>query len=265
MLSITKVEKCPHCWSENIVKNGFTKAANQRVLCKDCLKSRVLHKKYAQKLDMSDPCAIRRCFLERISLRGVCRVFLISYYQVYKQLNLCFLLLPDFKTQIKTRANAQVAENKEVDDLVKDDVLEFDELCGFCQSKKNKQWLWAALSRKTKQIVAYVIGDRSEKTFRRLIRKIPLEYLRLDSFSDYWKSYSILKAKNNHCQSGNHSQVGKESGQTNHIERYWATLRARISRYVRKSLSFSRKLRYHHLITKLFIIDYNQNCLSTLF
>jgi insertion element IS1 protein InsB len=243
MLSITKLEKCPHCSSENIVKNGFTKGGNQRVLCHTCSKSRVLHRKSEQDVDIK---SVRRSFLERMSLCGVSRVFLISYYRVYKELNICFLLLPNFKTQ--------VADKQE-----DNDVLEFDELCGFCQSKKNKQWVWAALSRKTRQVVAYVIGDRSEKTFRRLIRKIPIEYLKSKSFSDYWKSYAILKAK------GNHQQVGKESGQTNHIERYWATLRARITRYVRKSLSFSRNLRYHHLVTKLFIVDYNQNCSSTLF
>ncbi len=242
MLSVIQTEKCPHCSSENIVRNGFTKGGNQRVLCRDCLKSRVLHRKCAQKIDLQ---AVRRSFLERMSLCGVCRVFLISYYRVYRELNLCFLLLPDFKTQVIEKEGV-------------DDTLEFDELCGFCQKKKNKQWIWAALSRRTKQIIAYVIGDRSEKTFRRLIRKIPIEYLKCQSFSDHWKSYAILKAK------GNHQQVGKESGQTNHIERYWATLRARIARYVRKSLSFSRNLRYHHLVTKLFIVDYNQNCLSTL-
>ena len=243
MLSVTKLEKCPCCSSENIVKNGFTKGGNQRVLCHDCLKSRVLHRKCSQDFDFE---AVRRSFLERMSLCGVSRVFLISYYQVYKELNLCFLLLPNFKSH--------VFENKHLTDII-----EFDELCGFCQKKKNKQWIWAAFSRNTRQIVAYVIGDRSEITFRRLIRKIPIEYLKCQSFSDYWKSYAILKAK------GNHQQVGKESGQTNHIERYWATLRARITRYVRKSLSFSRKLKYHHLVTKLFIIDYNQNCASTLF
>ncbi len=225
------------------VKNGFTQGGNQRVLCYDCLKSRVLHRKISHDFDVE---AIQRSFLERMSLCGVSRVFLISYYQVYKELNLCFLLLPNFKSQVPA--------NKQFTDIIK-----FDELCGFCQKKKNKQWIWAAMSRNTKQIVASVIGDRSELTFKKLIRKIPLEYLKCQSFSDYWKSYAILKAK------GNHQQVGKESGQTNHIERYWATLRARITRYVRKSLSFSRKLRYHHLVTKMFIIKYNQNCLSTLF
>ena len=193
MLSITKIEKCPCCASENIVKNGFTKAGNQRVLCHDCLKSRVLYRKFSQDFDFE---AVRRSFLERMSLCGVSRVFLISYYQVYKELNLCFMLLPDFKSQ--------VSGNKQLTDII-----EFDELCGFCQKKKNKQWLWAALSRNTRQIVAYVIGDRSELTFKRLIRKIPLEYLKCQSYSDYWKSYAILKAK------GNHKQVGKESGQTN--------------------------------------------------
>ena len=187
-----------------------------------------------------------RSFTERLSLCGVSRVFLVSYYYVYQKLNSVCLLLPNFRTQ--------VADNQGVNDT-----LEFDELCGFVRNKKNKQWLWAALSRKTRQIVAYVIGDRSEQTFKRLIRKIPIEYLKCQSYSDYWKSYAILKAK------GNHKQVGKESGQTNHIERYWATLRARITRYVRKSLSFSRSLRYHHLVTKMFMVDYNQNCLSTLF
>ena len=107
------------------------------------------------------------------------------------------------------------------------------------------------------QIVAYVIGDRSEATFRRLLRKTPVEYLRCASYSDHWKSYRILLSK------GNHQQVGKESGKTNHIERWNATLGARISRYVRKSLSFSRKLKYHHLVAKLFIIDYNQSCINT--
>ena len=102
------------------VKNGFTKEGNQRVLCHDCGKSRVLHRKFSHDFDFE---AVRRSFLERMSLCGVSRVFLISYYQVYKELNLCFLLMPNFKSQ--------VSENKNLTD-----VLEFDELCGFCQKKK---------------------------------------------------------------------------------------------------------------------------------
>ena len=241
MLTVTKVEKCPKCGSTDIVKNGFTRHGNQRIKCKACEKSPVLHPKKQHQYDTD--CLVRS-FLERLSLLGVSRVFALSYYQVYHQLNITCLTLPNFKTQI-------------VDCKTDKGVLEFDELCGFCGKKANKQWVWAALCKATRQIVGYVIGDRSEATFKRLLRKIPSDYLRLKSYSDYWKSYKIL------CSKGNHRQVGKGSGKTNHIERYWATLRARMSRYVRKSLSFSRKLRYHHLVTKLFILNYNQECINT--
>ncbi|MDZ7900192.1 MAG: hypothetical protein U5N85_19490 [Arcicella sp.] len=57
--------------------------------------------------------AVRRSVLERMSLCGVSRVFLISYYQVYKELNLCFRLLPNFKSQ--------VIENKQLTDIIEFD------------------------------------------------------------------------------------------------------------------------------------------------
>jgi IS1 family transposase len=34
--------------------------------------------------------------------------------------------------------------------------------------KKNKRWLWTAISRKIRKIVAYYIGDRSEKSCKEL-------------------------------------------------------------------------------------------------
>ena len=241
MLAVTKIDQCPKCGSEKIVKNGFTRHKNQRLLCENCQKTTVLHPKKTPRMDVQ---MLVGSFLERLSLCGVSRVFALSYDKVYQQLNLTCLLLPHFKTQVADCNHTNYT-------------LEFDELGGFCGSKKNKQWLWAALCKETRQIVAYVIGDRSEETFRRLVREIPLAYLRCPSFSDHWKSYKKL------CRKGNHEQVGKESGKTNHIERYWATLRARLSRYVRKSLSFSRKLKYHHLVTKLFICSYNQECINT--
>lgn len=49
-----------------------------------------------------------------------------------------------------------------------DDMLELDELWSFVLQKDAKRWLWVALCRRTRQIVAFVIGDRSEKTCRRL-------------------------------------------------------------------------------------------------
>ena len=60
------------------VKNGFTHGGNQRVLCNDCGKTRVLHRKFSHNFDFE---AVRRSFLERMSLCGVSRVFLISYHR----------------------------------------------------------------------------------------------------------------------------------------------------------------------------------------
>jgi transposase-like protein len=97
MLTVTKIEKCPNCCSENIVKNGFTRHKNQRVLCSDCGKSLVLNRK---KKSYPDSSALVRSFIERLSLCGVSRIFAISYYRVYHELNLTCLLLPNFKTQV---------------------------------------------------------------------------------------------------------------------------------------------------------------------
>ena len=236
---IVKLHCCPNCGSKNIVKNGRTVYGAQRCLCHDCGKTRVIERKVKQ--DNTE--FIQRSFLERLSLRGICRVFKLSLSTLYFMLQLETQSLPNFRESI---APVQLG-----------DILEFDELCGFVGKKANKRWLWVALNRTNRQVVGYVIGDRSSQTFKRLIRKIPNEYLACQSYSDLWKSYRILQAK------GNHKLVTKDTGQTNHIERWNCTLRQRVSRYVRKSLAFSKIDKFHHLMTKLFIFDYNRNIINT--
>ena len=65
MLAVTKIEQCPKCGNENIVKNGFTRHKNQRVLCKSCQKTAVLHPKKTPRMDLQ---MLVRSFLERLSL-----------------------------------------------------------------------------------------------------------------------------------------------------------------------------------------------------
>ena len=45
-----------------------------------------------------------------------------------------------------------------------DTILELDELWSFVFKKNNKAWIWIALCRKTRQLVAYAVGDRSAGT-----------------------------------------------------------------------------------------------------
>jgi insertion element IS1 protein InsB len=54
-----------------------------------------------------------------------------------------------------------------------------------------------------------------------------------------------------------HRASTKLSRKTNHVERFNCTLRQRVSRLVRATLSFSKKLANHIGAIKYFICDYN--------
>ncbi len=54
--------------------------------------------------------------------------------------------------------------------------LELDELWSFVLKKANQSWIWIALCRKTRQVVAYALGDRSKQTCLRLWERIPAAY-----------------------------------------------------------------------------------------
>ncbi|MCD4686607.1 MAG: hypothetical protein K8S97_11790 [Anaerolineae bacterium] len=116
--------------------------------------------------------------------------------------------------------------------------------------------MWVALCRRTRQIVAYFIGDRSEASCLQLWRRIPLPYTRCHSFSDFWATYQRIFALDRH------QSVGKDSGQTNPIERWFNTLRQRVARFVRKTLSFSKSDKCHELVFRLFVHRYNLACIS---
>jgi len=137
-----------------------------------------------------------------------------------------------------------------------DDILELDEVWSFVLKKKNKRWLWTAICRRTRQIVSYVIGDRSEATCRQLWQGIPDIYKHCLTYSDFWEAYSNVFPEETH------QSVGKETGQTNHMERWNNTLRQWNARYTRKTLSFSKKDFYHDLVTRIFIVRYNLSKLS---
>ena len=121
----------------------------------------------------------------------------------------------------------------------------------FCAQEDQYTRLWTVLCRRTRQIIAFVIGDRSENTCRRLWKKVPIEYRHCLSYSDFWDAYQkVLPQEAHHA-------IGKESGQTSHMERWYCTLRQHQARYVRKTLSFSKRDAFHHMVTKWFIVDHN--------
>lgn len=116
------------------------------------------------------------------------------------------------------------------------------------------RWLWVALCRRTRQVIAYAFGDRSERTCRRLWEKVPEDFRQVFCYSDFWEAYrSVIPAEQ-------HEAVGKESGETNHIERWNCTLRQRLGRFTRKTLSFSKCDVMHEICLRLFLHTYNRAC-----
>ena len=131
-------------------------------------------------------------------------------------------------------------------------ILECDELWSFVGKKKRQQWIWLALNRETREIVGVAIGSRRRSTARKLWASLPSVYRQCAiCITDFWEAYqTVLPSKR-------HRAVGKDSGQTNHIERFNNTLRQRCSRLVRRTLSFSKKQANHIGAIWYFIHDYN--------
>lgn len=129
--------------------------------------------------------------------------------------------------------------------------LELDELWSFVLKKANKRWIWIALCRQTRQVVAYQIGDRSEATCRKLWERVPAVFRTAHCFSDFWEAYQLV------IPPEQHTAVGKESGETAHVERWNNTLRQRLARFVRKTLSFSKSDVMHEICLFLFLHRYN--------
>lgn len=132
-----------------------------------------------------------------------------------------------------------------------DSILELDELWSFVQTKAMQAWVWIALCRKTRQVVAYAIGDRSEGTCRELWSRIPADYQKGYCYTDFWRAYQAVIPEEQH------RAVGKETGGTAHVERWNNTLRQRIGRFVRKTLSFSKSIFMHEACLRLFLHRYN--------
>src|SRR5689334_13935181 len=55
-------------------------------------------------------------------------------------------------------------------------VIEADELWSFVGTKRVRWWVWVALDRESRQVVAMVAGDRSEYTAQCLWDALPDEY-----------------------------------------------------------------------------------------
>jgi insertion element IS1 protein InsB len=130
--------------------------------------------------------------------------------------------------------------------------VKMDELWPFVDNKGNKQWVWLAIDVETREIVGCYIGDRSGDSAQKLWQSLLPVYRQCAViYTDFYSSYPVV------LPTKRHRAVGKETGKTNYIERFNCMLRQRVSRLVRKTLSFSKKLENHIGAIWNFIHHYN--------
>ena len=130
--------------------------------------------------------------------------------------------------------------------------MQCDELWSFVDNKDNKQWVWLALDTETREIIGVYIGARDKTAAKELWESLPPVYRQCAvAYTDFWSAYEAV------FPSKRHRAVGKETGKTSYIERFNNTLRQRISRLVRKTLSFSKSLENHIGAIWYFVHYYN--------
>ena len=131
-------------------------------------------------------------------------------------------------------------------------VLELDEMWTFVGRRKNKVWLWLAVERASRRIVAWVLGCRGAATARRLWLLLPPEFQKNTRYlTDLWGAYAkVLPA-------AAHQACPKGSGQTSIVEAINCALRQRCGVLVRKSCSFSKSLEMHHKRIEICINNHN--------
>ncbi len=228
---------CPKCNSENIKKNGHIHNGKQNHRCKDCGRQFVedSEKKTVSGFEKN---IIEKLLVERISLRGICRVMNVS---------LTWLLL-FFRRITDNIPNDNSIIKPEKSKLS----IELDEIWSFVRKKKKKRWIWLAFDRNSGQITGFHIGKRTRKDAEKLWKSLPGVYRQCAvCYSDFLEAYKKVIPENRHRPSG------KETGHTNHIERFNCTLRQRVSRLVRKTLSFSKKDDNHIRSIRYFIWKFN--------
>ena len=234
---------CPVCNSTHTKKNGHIHNGKQNHCCKQCGRQFVSNPQQIL-ISSAKKEQIRKLLLERIPLRGICRVEGVSLRGLLGfMVNLYDQLPNDLNFGVKTESEELIIYTLE---------SEVDEMLSFVSKKANKQWVWIAMDVSSRQIVAFHVGDRSRISAKALWQSIPESYRNNATFyTDGWGAYGgVIPQKQ-------HRVVKKQRRITNHIERFNCTLRQRVSRLVRKSLSFSKKLANHIGAIKYFICHYN--------
>ena len=225
---------CPTCNSKN---NGGIHNRKQKFLCENC--GREFIENPTNKIISNETKElIEKHLLEKTPLAGIVRITGVSASWLQNHVNIKFENIPQ-KIIVTEKPKGPLR-------------IECDEMWSFVGNKDNKQWIWLAKDCNTGEIVGVYVGSRDREGAERLWNSLPGVYRQCAvCYTDFWSAYeTIIPSKRDRT-------VDKETGQTNHIENFNNIMRQRISRLVRKTLSFSKKIENHIGAIWNFIHYYN--------
>lgn len=214
-------DACPGCGSPRFKNNGHIHGGKQNHQCKACGRQFVASTE--DRLIADEQCTLIEYLVrERISLRGICRAVGISLTWLLHCMVERFTACPD---HLHVRSPAGPT-----DVVVQRLEAEADEMWSFVAKKGNRPWIWIAMDAKTRQVMAFHVGDRSRESGVQLWAKVPKMSQQLAVF--HTDVYEVYKGV---IPPERHKAITKHARKTNHIERFNNTLRQRISRLTRET------------------------------
>jgi insertion element IS1 protein InsB len=131
---------------------------------------------------------------------------------------------------------------------------ESDEFWSFVGRKSRPRWTWYLIDHDTGEVIAFVLGRRTDATFRKLLRLLKRHRIKVKKwFCDDWGAYP-------RCLKPGKTVIGKDN--TQKIERKNLDFRTRIKRLARRTICFSKNTLIHDTVIALFInhVAFNLPC-----
>jgi len=204
---VQKTISCFKCVDGELVKNGKA-SGKQRFLCKKCKRTQIIDYTYKAYLNTTNN-SIVLFTKEGLGIRSTARIVQISPTTLLKR--------------ILTIANAIALPT-----VSKGKSYEVDEMRAYIKHKKKLIWILYALETRTKKVVSFAIGSRTNKTLNMVLQTLKIAEAKT-FYTDGLKNYIYLIDKKIHST---------KRYATNHIERKNLTIRTHLKRLNRRTICF---------------------------
>ncbi len=216
--------RCSKCvdGQNSMVRNGKTSYGKQRFICKNCKKSRVVsYTNHAYKPEINHQIIILT--KEGLGIRSTARVLEISTTTLLKRIIL-------------------IASKISRPFISKGKIYEVDELRTYLKIKTKLIWIVYALERKSRKVVSFNVGARTNKTLQIVLKTLELSEAKI-IYTDGLKNYRYLIENKIH-------KVIRFG--TNLIERINLNLRIHLKRLNRRTICFSRSIVVLSAVLKIY-------------